>query len=225
MLGSGPRGKLMQFVYDVPGLIDEGKAPPIFKATPGPDGYELEVKSKRTAEVYGTPAKNARGDLPAILLTPDTDPDYGEMEPQSLAMTRSIGDFYMQTFGVSWRPEVISVDLEEVGAELQHLTLILASDGVWDLWEYEDVFQSISCARPGGQRGPAQGSAKPPACTRRGAAAVTRGRFRCPAWPPLAQLSASRARQVSSRRQRGTVGRRCLLLFSAVRHARRRDVR
>lgn len=26
-----PRGKLMQFVYDVPGLIDEGTAPPIFK--------------------------------------------------------------------------------------------------------------------------------------------------------------------------------------------------
>ena len=90
------------------------------------------------------PAKNARGDLPAILLTPDDDPTYGEMEPQSLAMTRSIGDFYMQTFGVTWRPEVISIDLEEVGQKLDHLTLVLASDGIWDLWEYEDVFQSIS---------------------------------------------------------------------------------
>ena len=107
-------------------------------------GYELHTGSRRLAEVHGVPAKNARGDLPAILLTPDEDPDFGEIEPQSLAMTRSIGDFYMQTFGVSWKPEVISIDLEEVGAKLEHLTLILASDGIWDLWEYEDVFQSIS---------------------------------------------------------------------------------
>ena len=28
-------------------------------------------------------------------------------------------------------------------ADLANLTLILCSDGVWDLWEYEDVFQSI----------------------------------------------------------------------------------
>ena len=66
------------------------------------------------------------------------------MEPQSLAMTRSLGDFYMHTFGVTWKPEVISIDLEEVGAKLEHLTLILASDGIWDLWEYEDVFQGIT---------------------------------------------------------------------------------
>ena len=45
---------------------------------------------------------------------------------------------------MTWKPEVLSVDLSEVGAKLEHLTLILASDGVWDLWEYEDVFQSIS---------------------------------------------------------------------------------
>ena len=79
------------------------------------------------AEVHGVPAKNARGELPAILLTPDEDPTYGEMEPQSLAMTRSIGDFYMQTFGVTWRPEVISIDLEEVGDKLENLTLILGT--------------------------------------------------------------------------------------------------
>ena len=66
------------------------------------------------------------------------------MEQQSLAMTRSIGDFYMHTFGVTWKPEVISVDLAEQCAELENLTLILASDGIWDLWEYEDVFQAIS---------------------------------------------------------------------------------
>ena len=59
----------------------------------------MSTGAKRKAEVHGALAKNARGDLPAILLTPDEDPTYGEIEPQSLAMTRSIGDFYMQTFG------------------------------------------------------------------------------------------------------------------------------
>lgn len=74
---------------DVPDLIDEGKAPPIFKK--GPGGYELHTGSRRVAEVHGVLAKNARGELPAIVLTPDEDPTYGEIEPQSLAMTRSIG--------------------------------------------------------------------------------------------------------------------------------------
>lgn len=93
----------------MPGLVDEGKAPHIFKKTRGPDGYELEVKSRRTAEAHGTPAKNARGDLPAVLLTPCADPEFGAVERQMITMTRSLGDFYLQTFGVIWRPEVISV--------------------------------------------------------------------------------------------------------------------
>lgn len=58
-------------------------------------------------------------------------------------MTRSIGDFYMQRFGISWRPEVISVDLNEVGADLANLTLVVCSDGVWDLWQYEEVFEVL----------------------------------------------------------------------------------
>lgn len=128
VITSGDRGKMLRFVYDVPVLIDEANAPSIFKK--GALGYELDAKSKRLAEIHGTPAKNARGDLPAILLSPEGDPEYGAVESQSLAMTRSIGDYYMQTFGVTWRPEVVSVDLGEVIQELEHLTLIIASDGV-----------------------------------------------------------------------------------------------
>jgi serine/threonine protein phosphatase PrpC len=33
--------------------------------------------------------------------------------------------------------------LQEVGRDLRNLTLILASDGVWDLWEYEPAFDAI----------------------------------------------------------------------------------
>lgn len=38
------------------------------------------------------------------------------------------------------------------GAELSHLTLILASDGIWDLWEYEDVFKSVAYPPEGGEQ-------------------------------------------------------------------------
>ena len=112
--------------------------------------------------------------LPAILLTPDNDAKYGEMEPQSLAMTRSIGDFYLQvashgspspspsplpspspspslspssplplpllqTFGVTWKPDVQQIELADVASKLEHVTFILCSDGIWDLWEYATV--------------------------------------------------------------------------------------
>ena len=49
---------------------------------------------------------------------------------------------------MTWLPEVISVDLHEVGAELCDLTLILASDGIWDLWLFEEAFDAIM--RPAG---------------------------------------------------------------------------
>ena len=114
-----PLGSKLKFVYDVPQLMDQGKPPPVFKRSLA--GVDFDIKSKRLAEVHGTPAKNASGDLPAILLTPEED----GMEPQSLAMTRSIGDFYMHKFGVTWRPEVISVDLEEVRAS--HMRVVAIS--------------------------------------------------------------------------------------------------
>ena len=66
-----------------------------------------------------------------------------EMGAYTLAMTRSIGDFYMHTYGVTWKPEVRSIDLAALDDKLEHLTLILASDGVWDLWETREVFRAI----------------------------------------------------------------------------------
>ncbi|KAL3904673.1 MAG: hypothetical protein SGPRY_011200 [Prymnesium sp.] len=82
---SHPRGRQLQFVYDTPELIDEGKAPAVFKKVNG--SFQLDVGARRLAEVgclssifhlplhesvvHNTVAKNARGDLPAIILTPE----------------------------------------------------------------------------------------------------------------------------------------------------------
>ena len=38
----------------------------------------------------------------------------------------------------SYRPVSI-VDLHEVAEQLGHVTLIIASDGLWDLWPYKDA--------------------------------------------------------------------------------------
>ena len=58
-------------------------------------------------------------------------------------MTRSIGDFYMHTFGVTWRPEVRVIDLAALGQRLSQLTLILASDGVWDVLSDADAVRLV----------------------------------------------------------------------------------
>ena len=179
MLNSGPRGKLMRFSYDVPDLITEGTAPQVFKECrrrptppPGMGGpadrprstrvdaprFEVDAAMRKEAEdVHGVPPKNTRGDLPALLVTPLTDTSFPNLElPLTLAMTRSLGDFYMHTFGVTWKPEVISIDLgtfmpaptaaggpRKRAGTLRHRTLILASDGIWDLYENDEAFRAI----------------------------------------------------------------------------------
>ena len=57
-------------------LIDE-EAPPLFKKAVG--SGTSSTSSRRIAEIHGTAPKNQRGELPAILLTPDNDDKYGEM--------------------------------------------------------------------------------------------------------------------------------------------------
>ena len=171
---SGPRGEMVRFVYDVPELVYEGEPPRIFKRRSAASGggggggaFETDPSTHQKALDLDVPAKNVRGHLPTILLTPHSDDTYPGLElPLTLAMTRAIGDFYMHTFGVTWKPEVKTWDLASLlasglpsqsgtgsagaidaagTAPLEHLTLILASDGVWDLYEDRDVFKAIVC--------------------------------------------------------------------------------
>ena len=112
--------------------------------------------------------KNVRKEWASLVSAPPTC-----AFPDSLAFTRSLGDFHLQTYGVSHTPDVQRVDLFEVFAALKHQAqafkfssvagtgggsasealsytalhplassvacLVLASDGVWDNWKYEDV--------------------------------------------------------------------------------------
>ena len=171
-----PRGHRLQFVYCVEELMDRGEAPKVFKL--GAGGDVVAVKAERLPEVYPSLApKNARGELPAVLLAPEEE----GFEPQNLAMTRSLGDFLMQvsrdaaftashiyipprrfhtsdhpaappssslpqSYGVSHEPEVIEVDLGEVADDLRRITLVVASDGLWDVLEEEDAAMNALAA-------------------------------------------------------------------------------
>ncbi|KAL1495750.1 hypothetical protein AB1Y20_016612 [Prymnesium parvum] len=81
--------------------------------------------------------KSARGDRPTAMFVLETE-SYGQ---QKLAVTRSLGDFYMQYYGATWEPSVSCIDLFDVSGQLDQITLILGSDGLWDLWTYKDVLE------------------------------------------------------------------------------------
>ena len=75
-----------------------------------------------------------------------------------IAMTRALGDFYAHQFGLSWVPSIgvkrVQLDKRGKGAGptspgkedgkgedvvvSDGFTVILASDGIWDCWKYED---------------------------------------------------------------------------------------
>jgi serine/threonine protein phosphatase PrpC len=60
-----------------------------------------------------------------------------------IAMTRALGDFYAHQFGLSWVP---SIGVQKVKAGERPIVL-LASDGIWDCWKYEDFMGFVNdCA-------------------------------------------------------------------------------
>lgn len=75
----------------------------------------------------------------------------GQHLPSLLATSQRSGPLVGRS---ARRFQVLSVDLEEVAAELTNLTLVVCSDGVWDLWEYDEVFQGVVAPpKPGGKQG------------------------------------------------------------------------
>lgn len=76
-------------------------------------------------------------------------PHFSQM---SLAVTRTLGDFYHQHYGVTHVPEVVVLDLKELqpaepGAG--GCVLLLASDGVWDHWTFEAAMERLIDPRTG----------------------------------------------------------------------------
>ena len=61
----------------------------------------------------------------------------------AITMTRSLGDFYAHHHGVTYVPEVATLPLRMIDAS-KHAEphLYLASDGIWDLWDFDEVAET-----------------------------------------------------------------------------------
>ena len=130
-------------VFDTgPDMFDDQPASllPIFTKD-GKGGWEISDATLAKADELGCGLKTERGDRASVVMTPES----GRFSQMMLGVTRSVGDFYHQTYGVTWRPEVVIKDLHaecEAAAGIggsgpsSAACLIIASDGVWDHWEF-----------------------------------------------------------------------------------------
>lgn len=103
-----------------------------------PEYQELASK----LDSLGVGYKTTRGDRPTALVVQEN-AQYGM---QRLGMTRSLGDFYMQYHGCTFEPSVSCIDLFDLVTQLAQVTVILASDGLWDIWAYKDVLKVMTLA-------------------------------------------------------------------------------
>merc|ERR1719263_2611172 len=120
----------------------------VFERDPSgkPPGWRLSETSIQKADDAGCGFKTERGDRAAMLVTPES----GPFSQMMLGVTRSLGDFYHQHYGVTWEPEVICRPISELLDGASEGLLCLASDGFWDHWTFEDaVAELCSVHSPG----------------------------------------------------------------------------
>ncbi|RHZ39282.1 hypothetical protein DYB26_003869 [Aphanomyces astaci] len=86
----------------------------------------------KDAPPRGGYVKNARNEWACVVSAPPH-----AAFPDTLACTRSLGDFHMHMYGVTYEPDVAETNVEP-GA-----TLLLATDGVWDVWQFKQVASYI----------------------------------------------------------------------------------
>jgi len=105
--------------------------------------------TNKNATPSGGYYKNVRNEYGTIAMTPFSEPNR-----IGLAMTRSLGDFKLNCYGISHLPEVRCIKLRDIMESqyalrsliteseqkiLYPICIVLATDGVWDNWKFEDV--------------------------------------------------------------------------------------
>lgn len=86
----------------------------------------------------GNYIKNVRQEFATIVFSPED-----SLFDSGLSMTRSLGDFYLQEYGVSFIPTIKYINLSEIFEESPIFSLLIASDGIWDNWSYETISNFI----------------------------------------------------------------------------------
>ena len=129
-----------EVVYDVPDLFDEDDENLLRVFCRGESGeWQLDADATSTADARGCGFKTERGDRSTVIMTPES----GPFSQMMLNVTRTLGDFYHQRYGVTWEPQVVQMDLTARSGKGTDSVLCVASDGVWDLWTFEDAMQTL----------------------------------------------------------------------------------
>ena len=130
--------------------------------------FDVDPEGRPTVTNHGKYYKNVRKEWASLVCTPNT-----ALYSDALAFTRSLGDLHLHAYGVSHMPEVQYINLNEILSVLEAsgpyvppptsdpaaavisnvnippmICIVLATDGVWDNWKYEDVTKfvlDVSC--------------------------------------------------------------------------------
>jgi serine/threonine protein phosphatase PrpC len=79
--------------------------------------------------------KNVRGDIAFYAITPDE---------FTISVSRSIGDFIIEKHGGTYMPVITHIkNFKSFVDSNNDISLICATDGVWDSWRYEDIYSFI----------------------------------------------------------------------------------
>jgi len=127
------------FVYDKTSVMRKYECPAVFcedgrreeSLVANPWGHGLHPTNVRyEPAVYAVTPRNVSKDSTCI------------------AMTRALGDFYAHQFGLTAIPDInvrtISLSNDGDGEQPTGFTIIVASDGIWDCWRYEDFAEYVS---------------------------------------------------------------------------------
>lgn len=118
----------LRFVYDLLVAVNKDSCPNIFK----PDGTPTD------REVKGSYINTVRRDKAVYAVNSFK----SEKDVTCIAMTRSLGDFYAHALGLTHEPTTSLVELS--AQEAQGTTVAIATDGVWDCWEFTDFAATLN---------------------------------------------------------------------------------
>ncbi|KDO21277.1 hypothetical protein SPRG_13576 [Saprolegnia parasitica CBS 223.65] len=119
----------LQFLYDAPCVTNRLVRVPIFTKNSAGD----IVKS-----AGGRYYKNVRNEWASMVAAP-IDAAFADC----LAFTRSLGDFHLHAHGLSWQPDVLDISLFDDPTSCSDVAIVLATDGVWDVWHYDELAQFV----------------------------------------------------------------------------------
>ncbi|OQR95986.1 hypothetical protein ACHHYP_17389 [Achlya hypogyna] len=130
----------LMFLYDgiVPGTTAAGKRMTLREKHQLLERRPVFVVQNRDIHraAEGSYYKNIRQEWASLCCTP-AKAKYHE----SLAFTRSLGDFYMHHYGLTHEPDIFQVDLDRLNHSgcTPAFNVIVASDGIWDSWKYGEA--------------------------------------------------------------------------------------